>query len=132
MEWNKAYETGNSVVDREHKEIFSLVKDVLDAVFASRKEKVDTAINFLTSYTLKHFANEEKMMQESAYPGIDDHKAQHKAFEQIVIGLKEKIKASGETMQMSNEINSVVVDWLIEHVLGIDMLFANHYKNWKE
>jgi len=132
MEWKKSYETGNTVVDSEHKEIFTLVQKVMDATFTSRKEKVNTAVDFLTSYTLKHFSHEERLMQESAYPDMQKHKAQHKAFAESVGVLVQKINASGETLQLSNEINTVVVDWLIDHVLGSDMLLTVHYRDWQK
>jgi len=132
MKWNNSYATGNVLVDSEHKEIFVLVQKVLDATFTSRKEKIDTAINFLVNYTLKHFGHEERMMQESAYPQMSQHKTQHKNFAESVTAMKQKIEKLGDTLQVSNEINSTVVDWLVEHVMGSDMHLAAHYKEWQK
>jgi len=132
MKWDKAFETGHAVVDKEHQEIFALVQKVLDAAFTSRKEKIDTAINFLVGYTLEHFRHEERLMRESEYPLRAQHEAQHKAFAASVTELKKKIDASGDTIPISSEVNATVVDWLVDHVIGSDMKLAAHYKKWQK
>ena len=131
MHWNPSYETGNITVDNEHKEIFALVQKVLDVGFTNRKEKIDTAINFLADYTVKHFSHEENLMNQSQYPGSAQHKEEHKAFVQSVVALKERIMREGDSMQLGVEINETVVNWLITHVLGSDKDLADHYKKWQ-
>jgi len=130
MVWSAEYETGNDLVDKDHKQIFELVKNVLDGAYLNRKEKVDMAIGFLAEYTLRHFANEERLMKESSYPGMDEHKRQHSDFAESVILLQKKVKDEGDSMDLSIEINRAVVDWLVKHVLGSDKRFTTHYKNW--
>ena len=131
MEWNKRYETGNEVVDSEHKEIFRLVKEVLNDVFASNQESISTSMDFLTGYVLRHFGHEESLMDESAYPEARRHKSQHQLFAQRVTNLIEKIKKENDDMQMSVEINETIVNWLVEHVLGSDKMLADYYKKWR-
>ena len=131
MVWSVKYETGNDLVDNDHKEIFKLVKNVLNETFTNRKEKVDTAISFLVEYTLRHFNNEERLMAESDYPKAAEHKLQHSQFADSVVALHEKIRTEGDTMDMSIAINKTIVDWLVEHVMGSDMMLAAHYKKWK-
>jgi len=131
MVWSKYYETGNAVVDRDHMELFKLVKRVLDEAFTNRRERIDTAITFLTQYTLRHFDNEEKLMTESDYPKIAEHMAQHKQFAASVVNLQKKISEKGDTMDIGLEVNKTIVDWLISHVLGSDKEMAEHYRNKK-
>ena len=131
MVWTKSYETGNSIVDKEHKEIFALVSKVLDNAFANRKEKINASIDFLTKYVFEHFSNEERLMNESDYPETEEHKKQHSDFTQSIGKLKEKIKIEGDTMEIGIEVNETIVDWLIEHVLGSDKKLANYYKQWQ-
>ncbi|MCL2215958.1 MAG: bacteriohemerythrin [Defluviitaleaceae bacterium] len=130
MVWSSKYETGNEIVDNDHKEIFGLVKKVLDEAFANRKEKVDTSITFLVEYTLRHFNNEERLMEMFDYPAdeADIHKKQHSNFAKSVTALHEKIREQGDTMDIGIEVNNTIVDWLIKHVLGSDMLLAIHCK----
>ena len=132
MVWNKSYETGNVEVDNEHKQLFALVQKVIDAAFTNREEKIETTMNFLADYTIKHFAHEERLMDESSYPESDMHKTQHKNFLTAFVALKERITGETDTLKSSLDINKVIVDWLTEHVLGSDRLLANHYRKWDE
>ena len=132
IQWSKEYETGHEIVDREHKDIFALVQMVFDISPASRKEKIDEAINFLAEYTVRHFQHEESLMEQSSYPKTAEHKQQHKDFVQSVVALQERVKSEGNTMRVHIDVNQTVVDWLITHVLGSDKLLADHYKAWKK
>jgi len=132
MVWSAEYETGNALVDSDHKQIFELVKNVLDGAYLNRKEKVDMAIGFLAEYTLRHFANEEKLMKESSYPEMEEHKRQHTEFAASVVALQEKVKNEGDTMDLSIAVNRAVVDWLVKHVIGSDKKFTAHYKKWSK
>jgi len=53
----------------KHRQIFDLVQKVLDATFENRRDKMDTIMDFLVNYTVKHFENEECLMEESNVSG---------------------------------------------------------------
>jgi hemerythrin len=139
--WNGSYETGNELVDTDHKEIFGLVEQVLSSSYISRKEKVQAAIEFLANYVVKHFANEERLMDESAYPGSEAHKKEHRDFLGVATDLKERFDndgyalgqdtSEGTVLHLSMEINKTVVSWLTKHVMGSDKALAAHYRKWQ-
>jgi len=130
MLWNEKYETGNTVVDEQHKEIFHLVQRVIDANFESRHEKVNEILNFLAEYTVQHFLDEEKIMLESGYPNFNEHKKQHTDFLEKVTKLIKTVSGSTDSIENSIVLNKVIVDWLSNHVLGSDMSIAEHYRKW--
>ena len=132
MVWHEKYETGNRVVDDEHKEIFRLVQRVIDAAFDNREEKIETTIDFLANYTVNHFKHEEELMDESDYPETDIHKKQHSDFVQQVVSLRERVKNETDSAKSNIDINNVIVNWLTDHVLGSDKLMASHYRNWSK
>ena len=133
MLWNKDLETGNTVVDGQHKEIFRLVQQVLDAdAFDNRQERIETAMAFLSNYAINHFAGEEALMVESSYPGYDKHKEIHDNFVMQVVEFVEKFKKEGDTISISDAINNFVVAWLKEHIMGNDKAMAIHYKQWEQ
>ncbi|MCL1988720.1 MAG: hemerythrin family protein [Firmicutes bacterium] len=137
MEWNSSLETGNSMVDTQHKELFALVKKMLDAGIAGdlssekRKEKIENAIDFLGDYAKKHFADEERLMAECDYPEKAQHKALHEGFIPVFQGLRERLLAEGSSLPVAMEVNKVLVNWLIQHIMGTDKKFADYYKNSK-
>ena len=132
MLWQKKYETGNKRVDDEHKQIFALVQRVIDATFEDKDEKIDTIINFLADYTVKHFEHEEDLMDESKYPDTSVHKKQHVDFLNDVTVLKKKILLERDSAASNIAINKAIVGWLTNHVLGSDMIMAAYYRKWSE
>ena len=130
MLWRSTYKTGNAIVDRDHKEIFGMVERLLENDFGSRSEKVEIAVGFLLDYVAKHFANEERLMDESGYPQAILHKKQHSDFAQAANLLAKKIHTNLASIDLSLEVNNTIVKWLAEHVMGSDRDLADHYRNW--
>ena len=126
MLWNETYETGNTQVDSEHQEIFKLVQNVLDASVSNEAAKIEETVDFLANYTVNHFKNEERLMEESNYPDMPIHKKQHDNFVATVLELRANLKDT-----KSQDIERIVINWLTDHVLGSDKLMANHYRNFK-
>ena len=132
MLWRKEFETGNIDVDSQHKEIFRLIQKVLDADgFANRREKIETAMAFLSDYAVRHFASEERLMLESAYPKYVQHKSEHDGFVKDVVAFVERFKQEGDTISISETINSFVLTWLKDHIMGSDRAMAEYYKDWE-
>lgn len=140
--WSEKFATGNKIVDDDHREIFALVKNVLDSSMKNSKEKNETAINFLADYVVGHFAREELLMKVSDYPRADAHKKEHADFMEVALQLKEDFDSGGyalgelemhpETVHLSEAINDIVIKWLATHVMGSDMDLAKHYREWME
>jgi len=132
MLWSKEYETGNATVDSQHKELFRLVKQVLDAdAFADRKENIETVIGFLSNYAVRHFASEELLMIESRYPNYAEHKVLHDNFVKEIVTFIKRLKEEGDTISVSETINNFVITWLKEHIMGSDKVMADYYTKWE-
>ncbi|MCC6253756.1 MAG: hemerythrin, partial [Ignavibacteriaceae bacterium] len=73
--WSKNYETGNPIVDGQHKNLFVMINN-LKVGLSEKQSKitlVDT-IERLSSYVETHFKTEEDLMQTSHYPDYAKHK----------------------------------------------------------
>ncbi|MCL2216214.1 MAG: bacteriohemerythrin [Defluviitaleaceae bacterium] len=130
MIWSKKYETGNTQVDNEHKEIFKLVQDVIDVTIGNADATVEDAIDFLANYTVHHFKHEENLMHKSNYSEMAVHKKQHDDFVAEVLALRERVKNESDTSKNNLDIKKVVVNWLTDHVLGSDKVMADYYRKW--
>jgi len=138
--WNDEFATGHELVDNDHKQIFSIVEDVLESSVKGSKEKNETAINFLAEYVVSHFAREEKLMDESDYPNTLAHTKEHKDFMEVALKLKDDFDDGGyaigelemhpDTIHLSKVINDTVIGWLLNHVMGSDKDLAKHYREW--
>jgi hemerythrin-like metal-binding protein len=140
--WDEKFATGNELVDKDHKEIFALLENVLRSSKIGNKEKNETAINFLAQYVVGHFGREEELMAESDYPNTAAHTKEHKDFLVVATKLKEDFDDGGyafgelemhpDTIHLSQVISETVITWLAGHVMGSDKDLADHYRKWKE
>ena len=130
MLWSDNYLVGNELVDNDHKEIFSMVDRLLEDDFSGRPEKIKTVVGFLMDYVAKHFGNEEKLMVESSYPSTAAHIKQHAEFVKVAQSFAAKLEGNLESVDLSMEVNEVIVDWLAEHVMISDKGMINHYRKW--
>ena len=130
LRWNENLETGHEKIDEQHKELFRLMSDLIEACESgSDQETVGRALNFLTSYTMNHFADEETLMTQNNYPGFGEHKKAHENFKQTVTELIGRYQKSGSTSELSREVNSIIARWLTTHITLVDRTFADFVRS---
>lgn len=117
LEWNTNYEMGHPRLDAEHRSLFQVLA-TLSRGYCDR-DLVDTQIKILEHYVTAHFALEERMMEESAYPGIDGHRALHAEFHATVARLRAHWRED-DAPSVQREIIAELSDWLARHIIGAD------------
>ncbi len=128
MEWSTKLEIGHEIVDKQHKELFRKIDDV---VKAGTKASVDPesfsiALTLLMEYCLMHFSEEENIQLKSNYPDYKMHKEQHTKFLKLLKGFEDEFKKNGASSELANKVETVAVDWLVIHIAKIDQTLANH------
>jgi hemerythrin len=128
MEWTDKLATGISTVDSQHKELFKRINNLVAAIKQHRcKEEIDGTIKFLEDYARIHFSEEEKHMRETNYPGLDEQREDHKKYLAALAELKEQAslpRVPGSSYDLSATTNQVVVDWIVDHIVKLDMKFG--------
>ena len=106
-------------MDTQHRRLFELI-DALDVSIAEGNVRtaVEEIIPELAAYAVRHFFEEEKLMEVRRTPGLDAHKAIHRAFEAKVSETMENLR-SGKGVIASSLVN-FLQDWLVEHIGGVD------------
>ena len=62
-ELTKDLESGNAIIDGEHRELFRAVNTLMDACGKGQgRAALEPAIKFLLDYVNKHFAHEEQLL----------------------------------------------------------------------
>ncbi len=84
-------------------------------------EKTIKLLSELKVYSIFHFNEEEKLMRNSNYEGIDAQVIQHKKFIDEVEKFKSQI--GDNTRELNEEIFIFLSNWLINHIQKIDMLY---------
>ena len=119
---------GVSAMDAEHKKLVSLMNQLHNlAKTGAPRGRAEMVLEELGSYTVKHFADEERHMQNIKYPGFATHQQIHKALLEKFTGHVQAFKASKDNAP-SNEFFTFLKMWLQAHIAGVDRKYADHGK----
>ena len=106
-EVTKDLETGNAIIDGEHRELFRAVNSLMDACGKGQ------------DYVDKHFAHEEQLQARSNYPGITAHKQFHAAYKTKLREIANKIPATGPSIADLGALNGHIAV-LVNHIKSED------------
>lgn len=133
MEWSDKFSIGIDTIDNQHKELFRRINALATAIKEHRcREEIDKTIEFLEDYARVHFSEEEKHMLRTLYPGYTEQLRQHSQFLTSLAGLKLKAalpRVPGSSYDLSATTNQVVVDWIVNHILKVDMKFGGFLRS---
>lgn len=119
IEWREGFKINVPQVDDEHRHLFELVKRLDLAT-------VDQTIEELLNYVVTHFTNEQKLMEDSAYPAFDEHLKLHEQFGATVADF---LGSSDDwTEERVQELRRFLNKWLIGHIMTHDLRFGNWYR----
>ncbi|MFQ5441790.1 MAG: bacteriohemerythrin [Thermodesulfobacteriota bacterium] len=128
IEWSKKLSTGVKWQDSQHRELFSRINGLLDAMnLGLGKDEVVKLYKFLDEYFVVHFDTEEQAMHRYNYPDSVAHLAEHTRFIDEVSGL-EKEAEGGVTTELVVKTQRQVVDWLVNHIGSIDKRLGEFLK----
>ncbi len=121
----KDLETGNALIDREHRELIDAINALLDSCSKGQgRNELEKTAQFLQSYTGKHFSDEEQLQRQNNYPEYVQHKRYHDAFKKTVADIVARLSANGPTIALVGEINTALAGWLINHIKREDKKLA--------
>lgn len=133
VEWADYLATGVLEIDDQHKGLFKIINELLDACNQGKgKEEVGTVVRFLDEYVIKHFETEENAMKKYGYPDYSMHKAQHTQFIKNFSDLKREIELKGIGVNIVVKTNKMVVDWLVNHIRKTDIQLGAFLKKQKK
>ena len=119
--WNASLETGNTVVDNDHKVLIKQINLLGDALKAgTAKDQLATMIAFLNKYTREHFAREEQIMKDVKCPTTGQNCTAYKLLVAKLDGWVAKLNAGGASTSLVLEIYKESSEWLRSHIVGID------------
>lgn len=125
--WEDKYSVGVEEIDNQHKFMFTVINDLLDAIDTnSTNEHLGKIIESLIKYKIFHFETEEKYFREFNYDGAEEHITKHHEFNTKLSGLKEKYPEYN--MEFAFALVDFLEDWLIEHLMVVDQKYVKCFK----
>jgi hemerythrin len=92
-------------------------------------DNVNSTLNFLESYVVEHFRDEEALQVSSNYSKYHEHKRMHGSFIKDFAKLKNRIDENGVSPDNMRYFKDILVKWIIDHIDGSDVEFAAYYNS---
>lgn len=123
--WRDSYSVGNDIVDEHHRYLIGWMNRAHKAVSESAGAvEIAKALFALAKYTRIHFKVEERLLAAQGYPGLEQHRQQHRAFEAELRELRDEISHNPFVAGM--EMVEYLRDWLFDHILKTDKRSFGH------
>ncbi len=125
-EWDQSLETGDPLVDKQHREIHRLVDYV--ETMQDQPSVLIQVLERLMQHVDCHFATEEALMERTSYvgPDADEHIAEHRKLKEEARAVVLKYR-EGEIADMEPVIE-FLRGWLRDHVHDRDLKFIEHVR----
>lgn len=126
--WSPGLSVDFDSIDREHKGLIVVINDLYRSVRnASGKEIIEQTFRKMREYTQTHFANEERMMAQSAYPDAEKHRAMHRGFVERLDEVYEQFRSGTDSAGIS--LMGLLAAWWTAHINTADTALGAHLKN---
>lgn len=121
--WNDSLSVKIKQFDDQHKKLVDMVNQLFDAMKAGKGNQVlGDILKSLISYTQTHFAAEEQVMKQHAYPDFEAHKKEHNALVMQVLDLQKQFQSGKPVLTQS--VMTFLRDWLAKHIQGDDKKYG--------
>jgi len=126
--WEDKYSVGVEEIDNQHKFMFGVINELLDAIHTnSPEEHLGHIIESLVKYKQFHFATEEKYFAEFHYEGTEDHIKRHHEFNSKLEALKAEYPTY--SIEFAFKLVDFLEDWLINHLMTVDQQYKECFKS---
>ncbi len=129
LEWSNLLSVGVPEIDEQHQNLIKALNTLSDAMRSGKgKDEVGKLLEFACQYAQTHFRCEEEYFEKYNCPAAAENKEAHKNFITTFTGLINEFQEKGANFTFVLKIHRELSDWLVEHILGIDMKLRPYLK----
>jgi hemerythrin len=124
FDWDSSLETGNERVDAQHKALFGMLNEVVEALERGEGDAyVSNVLERLSEYVAVHFTEEQNLMEDAGLPADDlkNHTAEHL---ELTRRTREFILQWRARQVEAIELADFLAEWLTGHILDKDQALA--------
>lgn len=129
--WKDSFCTGIEEIDKQHKRLFEIGGEIYNlAILKDGQDHYDEIMALLGSlrdYTEYHFGYEEGLLEKNNYENFEEHKQQHDMFVKKLIDIETQ-DIDSRQKQVILDILDFIVNWISNHILGIDFQYKDVIK----
>jgi len=125
--WNTRYDTGITLIDEQHQELFQIVDRLRRMVQeGADRATVEALLQDLVACSERHFATEETYMGRFAYPDLAQHVSEHASMLTSLHELLTRFQESHQAMALM--VPTFMEGWLRHHISDGDFGFVTYLK----
>ena len=120
VQWREGFRVGIDQVDAQHRQLFTLVKEL-------NLDSIESTMDAVLNYVVEHFGTEQELMEQSHYPDYSTHLKLHEEFAASVADFLGSGEAWSEQRLMN--LRKFLNKWLIRHIMVQDLRFGRWYRH---
>ena len=126
FKWTDEYSVKSEVLDTQHKKLFEIINNLYSAFAKNEHNKIlGDILEELHQYTIYHFSEEARILDEKNKPLPLEHIKAHEQFIQKIEEFKQKFEKG--KAGITYEIMNFLRQWLKDHILGKDKEYASAF-----
>ena len=108
-------------IDAQHKELLHRLNTLVAlGAKSANNDETERTLDFLGSYVVKHFFDEEAFQLKCGYPKRIWHREQHLQFIDKFKTYKADYLKKGASQEFTAQIRRSIIDWVVQHVRVAD------------
>ncbi|WP_321492000.1 bacteriohemerythrin [uncultured Desulfobacter sp.] len=128
MPWGRRLALNIPEIDKQHKELVSMVNELHRAMrMKTGSREAGAILTRLANYTVYHFEYEEKLFDTHGYPDTVAHKKIHKDLVAKVLAFTKEFEQGRAALSM--DLMKFLTDWLKNHIMKTDKAYAPFLKD---
>jgi len=113
---------GHPVMDEQHLMLVHMIRELSDRMQAGEQRLgVLDALQGMLAYAATHFEDEEELMEDAGWEGLDRHEGLHAEFMWKAGELEAQVKDDYD--KASREALEYLLNWLVGHIMVEDRAF---------
>lgn len=120
--WQDIFNSGNHVIDSQHKSLFQDSNELLKAILESRpKDVISSIITRLLEDITRHFHDEELILEMYGFPNLKQHALEHARLHKECLELAQDFMT--DSLHVGVVFEFLVLEVVRQHMLGADREF---------
>ncbi len=125
ISWSNELSVGIDAIDDQHKHLLVLINKIDEVIQdGGAYEQFAPAVTDLIDYSDRHFAHEEKLLEENHCPDLERHKKSHDRLREELLQWQEKV-AQAEAEERTEHMLYLRI-WFPGHILNVDKKDADY------
>jgi hemerythrin-like metal-binding protein len=120
LEWSVDISVGNLAIDGQHRALFRMVNELIDAVDGGDQGTTVGHLDELIAHAIEHFNDEEQLLESMGSRELPFHRSLHKMLVERMTNLRHRVV--GSPTAHSELILFLAYDLVEDHVLRADRI----------